>query len=152
MPTFLRSLSISPSLLVPTRKQPEQLWPVSPRQLVTMNTAGRRLETLPDLSLPLVLACMCTNLELASSCTGSVLIPVDTAGRMLETLLVLAGAWERLNIPQPLVLLTHVALTVLELARSQLEWLADGLSKALASARGPVNPFTCRCAPAAAGC
>lgn len=78
---------------------------------------------------------------------GSVLVPVETAGRLLEVLLVLAGAWESQNLPQPLVLLTHVALTVLELARSQLEWLADGLSKALAAARGPINPFTCRWGP-----
>ena len=72
------------------------------------------------------------------------LVPVETAGRLLEVVLVLAGAWESQNLGQPLVLLTHVALTVLELARSQLEWLADGLSKALAAARGPINPFTCR--------
>ena len=81
----------------------------------------------------------------ACACAGSVLVPVDTAGRLLEVLLVLAGFWESAAMKAPLVLLSHVALTVLELARSQLEWLAEGLSKSLAASSGSGNPFTCRC-------
>ena len=79
-------------------------------------------------------------------------MPVDTAGRLLEVLLLLASLWESAGMKQPLVLLSHVALTVLELARSQLEWLAEGLSKSLASAHGTANPFACRSRPCCAGC
>ena len=81
---------------------------------------------------------------------GSVLVPVDTAGRLLEVLLVLGGHWDTGAVKQPLVLLTHVALTVLELARSQLEWLAEGLSKGLASSSAG-NPYACRCVLAQCG-
>ena len=78
------------------------------------------------------------------ACAGSVLLPVDTAGRLLEVLLVLATFWESGVMKQPLALLSHVALTVLELARSQVEWLAEGLSHSLASSKGSGNPFACR--------
>ena len=86
----------------------------------------------------------------SGGCAGSVLVPVDTAGRLLEILLLLASLWESAGMKQPLVLLSHVALTVLELARSQLEWLAEGLSKSLASAHGTGNPFACRSWPCCA--
>ena len=75
--------------------------------------------------------------------SGNVLLPVDTAGRVLEILLVLDQHWTQNRLgAYPIVLVTNVAHNTLEFARSQLEWMSDSVSKAFEQARD--NAFTCR--------
>lgn len=71
---------------------------------------------------------------------GSVLIPVDAAGRLLELLLILEEAWATKSLPYPLVLLSPVAHTTLRFTRSQLEWMNESVVKLFGSKRG--NPFS----------
>eukprot|EP00884_Botryococcus_braunii_P014685 jgi/Botrbrau1/23217/Bobra.0041s0061.1 len=70
---------------------------------------------------------------------GSVLIPVDAAGRLLELLLILEEAWASKSLPYPLVLLSPVAHTTLRFTRSQLEWMNESVVKLFGTKRG--NPF-----------
>ena len=73
---------------------------------------------------------------------GDVLIPVDTAGRVLELLLLLEAHWKanaaRLR-HVPVVLLHHVAFKTLEFARSEIEWMSRDVVRAFDEARK--NPF-----------
>jgi len=73
-----------------------------------------------------------------------VLVPVDAAGRVLELLLVLEAAWAAGRPGYGLALLSPVAFNALEFAKSQLEWMAEGLTHALESRKA--NPFALRCA------
>ena len=73
---------------------------------------------------------------------GSVLIPVDAAGRVLELLLLLEGYWAEHRLPYPLVFVGPMVHTTLEFARSQLEWMNETLSKAFGHSRD--NPFALR--------
>lgn len=59
---------------------------------------------------------------------GNVLMPCDTAGRVLEILLLLDHAWAQLA-SYPLIFLSNVAGRVLTAARAQLEWLSDEILK-----------------------
>eukprot|EP00937_MAST-01D_sp_MAST-1D-sp2_P003323 g3323.t1 len=72
---------------------------------------------------------------------GNVLLPIDASGRVLELLLLLNHHWGAVDGMQlySLVLLTHVAVTALEFAKSQLEWMASSLSSQFDRTR--VNPF-----------
>lgn len=81
----------------------------------------------------------------AQGCTpaGSVLIPVDAVGRMLELVLLLDGHWAASALTYPLALLTHTGAQTLEAARSQLEWMSHALSRDFGTKRD--NPFACRC-------
>ena len=83
---------------------------------------------------------------LALSChlAGNVLVPVDAAGRVLELLLVLEAAWAGARPGYGLALLSPVAFNALEFAKSQLEWMAEGLTHSLE--RSKANPFALRCA------
>lgn len=74
--------------------------------------------------------------------TGSALVVVDTAGRVLELALLLERHWERSGLPYPLALLAPMARNVLAFAGAQLEWMADGLPRALEHSRA--NPFALR--------
>ena len=58
---------------------------------------------------------------------ADVLLPVDTAGRVLELLLVLEHAWrENKSLARfPLILLSHVAANTIEFAKSHIEWMSD---------------------------
>lgn len=73
---------------------------------------------------------------------GNVLVPVDAAGRVLELLLVLEAAWAAQRPGYALALLSPVAFNALEFAKSQLEWMAEGLTHALESRKA--NPFALR--------
>eukprot|EP00877_Chromochloris_zofingiensis_P014690 jgi/Chrzof1/9475/Cz04g04140.t1 len=73
---------------------------------------------------------------------GSVLMPVDTAGRVLELVLLLDSYWQEHRLLYPLVLLNYVAFTTLEFARSQLEWMNDAINRTFEHKRD--NPFQCR--------
>eukprot|EP00850_Spirogloea_muscicola_P007711 SM000039S14541 [mRNA] locus=s39:747754:753165:+ [translate_table: standard] len=86
---------------------------------------------------------------------GNVLLPVETAGRVLEVILHLeqaadaaAGAprpgwqgkhWAAQRLTYPLALLTHVAYNTLEFAKSSLEWMSEGIARLFESSRD--NPF-----------
>ena len=75
---------------------------------------------------------------------GNVLVPVDAAGRVLELLLVLEAAWAGARPGYGLALLSPMAFNALEFAKSQLEWMAEGLTHSLE--RSKANPFALRCA------
>ncbi|KAI8462590.1 MAG: beta-lactamase-like protein [Monoraphidium minutum] len=75
---------------------------------------------------------------------GNVLLPVDTAGRVLELLLLLDDHWGENNLRDtyPLVLLSTVGPSTLEFAQASLEWMSDGVTRAFETGRG--NPFKLR--------
>jgi cleavage and polyadenylation specificity factor subunit 2 len=58
---------------------------------------------------------------------GDVLLPVDTAGRVFELLVMLEQFWtlEKLSSHYPIVFLTNISHTTIEFAKSQLEWMSD---------------------------
>jgi len=62
---------------------------------------------------------------------GNVLMPVDTAGRVLELLLIVERHWSEHKLTYPLVFLSTMAYNTLEFAKSQLEWMNDELTRLL---------------------
>lgn len=78
-------------------------------------------------------------------CAGNVLIPSDTAGRTLELALLLEHAWKTQRLSYAVVLLTPVAYSTLEFAKSQLEWMNQDISEAFNKTR--TNPFELRYEP-----
>lgn len=62
---------------------------------------------------------------------GNVLIPTDTAGRLLEVAAVLHEAWERTSSLRSatLVVLHPLSARTLEFARSMIEWMSDEVVK-----------------------
>ena len=72
---------------------------------------------------------------------GNVLIPVDTAGRVLELLLVLDQAWKRgrFESAYPLVLLENVGFSTLEFAKTMMEYMDPDITAQFNLDR--VNPF-----------
>ena len=76
---------------------------------------------------------------------GSILMPIDTAGRVLEIMLVLEKHWAMNRLSYPLALLTPVAYNTLEFAKSQLEWMNEQVAKEFESSRDKDNPFSMRC-------
>jgi cleavage and polyadenylation specificity factor subunit 2 len=73
---------------------------------------------------------------------GSVLLPVDTAGRVFEVLLTLEGFWQYQRLGYPVYLLNHVAKSVVEFAGRMIQWGSDELSKKFADDRQ--NPYEFR--------
>eukprot|EP00775_Hariotina_reticulata_P011969 gene11969-12112_t len=78
---------------------------------------------------------------------GNVLLPVDSAGRMLEVMLVLDRMWsnwsrQKESKPYTLALLSPVASSTLHAARGLLEWMSDELQKDFNSTS--VNPLICK--------
>ena len=73
---------------------------------------------------------------------GNVLIPVDTAGRVFELLLVLEKYWSEHKLTYPLVFVGPMTLTTLDFARSSLEWMNETLVKSFGHSRD--NPFNFR--------
>eukprot|EP01112_Ceratiomyxa_fruticulosa_P013936 TRINITY_DN3952_c0_g1_i2.p1 TRINITY_DN3952_c0_g1~~TRINITY_DN3952_c0_g1_i2.p1 ORF type:complete len:765 (-),score=147.43 TRINITY_DN3952_c0_g1_i2:128-2422(-) len=72
---------------------------------------------------------------------NSVLLPTDTAGRVLELVLILEQHWaQHWNLgTYSVALLTHVSSNTIEFAKSQLEWMGDTIMQAFDSQRE--NPF-----------
>ncbi|EFC40481.1 predicted protein [Naegleria gruberi] len=72
---------------------------------------------------------------------GNVLVPIETAGRVFELMLLLEERWKR--DPQmanfELILLTNVAYRTIEFASHQLEWMSDKIMKGFDEKRE--NPF-----------
>ena len=71
---------------------------------------------------------------------GNVLIPCETAGRMLELLQLFAKHWmdNKLGLYH-LMFLSHMARNVPEFAKMQLEWMSDSLARGFYN--GKPNPF-----------
>eukprot|EP01135_Chromosphaera_perkinsii_P000762 Nk52_evm50s151 gene=Nk52_evmTU50s151 len=75
---------------------------------------------------------------------GNVLLPVDTAGRVLELCQLFDHIWgskagQGLS-AYPLILLNNVSYNVIEFAKSQLEWMSDNIMKFFETSRD--NPFS----------
>ena len=78
---------------------------------------------------------------------GSILMPVDTAGRVLELMLMLEKHWAVNRLSYPLALLSPVAYNTLEFAKSQLEWMNETVAKEFESSKDKDNPFSMRYGP-----
>ncbi|KAL6633945.1 hypothetical protein ACP70R_026616 [Stipagrostis hirtigluma subsp. patula] len=68
---------------------------------------------------------------------GSVLLPVDTAGRVLEILFILDKYWTEGM--APIYFLTNVSTSTIDYVKSFLEWMNDSFSKSFEQDRK--NPF-----------
>lgn len=73
---------------------------------------------------------------------GNVLLPVDTAGRVLELLLVLEEYWTQNNLTYPIFFLTYVASSTIDYVKSFLEWMSDSIAKSFEHTRD--NAFLLR--------
>eukprot|EP00823_Brevimastigomonas_motovehiculus_P006165 TRINITY_DN4974_c0_g1_i1.p1 TRINITY_DN4974_c0_g1~~TRINITY_DN4974_c0_g1_i1.p1 ORF type:complete len:729 (+),score=157.35 TRINITY_DN4974_c0_g1_i1:99-2285(+) len=73
---------------------------------------------------------------------GNVMLPVDSAGRVLELLLCLHQQWEyqSLHKKASLILLSNVAFYTVDFARSQIEWMSEACMKQFDQSRD--NPFS----------
>jgi cleavage and polyadenylation specificity factor subunit 2 len=71
---------------------------------------------------------------------GNVLIPCETAGRVLELFQILGKHWidNKMDMYH-LIFLSHMSYNTIEFARSQLEWMSETLSKGFYN--GKPNPF-----------
>ncbi|KAL4348539.1 hypothetical protein GQ457_17G024970 [Hibiscus cannabinus] len=73
---------------------------------------------------------------------GNVLLPVDTAGRVLELLLVLEEHWSLKSLNFPIYFLTYVSSSTIDYAKSFLEWMSDAIAKSFETSRD--NAFLLR--------
>ncbi|KAM0888196.1 hypothetical protein ACQ4PT_028531 [Festuca glaucescens] len=73
---------------------------------------------------------------------GSVLLPVDTAGRVLELLLIMEQYWAQRHLVYPIYFLTNVSTSTIDFVKSFLEWMSDSISKSFEHTRD--NAFLLR--------
>ncbi|KAK9103629.1 hypothetical protein Sjap_020883 [Stephania japonica] len=66
---------------------------------------------------------------------GNVLLPVDTAGRVLEILLILEQYWAQHHFSYPIYFLTYVSSSTIEYVKSFLEWMSDSIAKSFEHTR-----------------
>lgn len=66
---------------------------------------------------------------------GNVLLPVDTAGRVLELVLILEQYWEQHHLTYPIFFLTYVSSSTVDYAKSFLEWMSDSIAKSFEHTR-----------------
>ena len=66
---------------------------------------------------------------------GNVLIPVDSATRVLELAYLLDQLWAFHQLSFPLLLLTTDAVKTIEYAKGMLEWMGDVVTKQFATTR-----------------
>ncbi|KAL7753275.1 hypothetical protein RI367_001050 [Sorochytrium milnesiophthora] len=66
---------------------------------------------------------------------GNVLLPSDTASRVLELSYILEQYWSERRISFPIALLSHTSNRVIYHAKSMLEWFGENLTKAFSNAR-----------------
>ncbi|KAA8533716.1 hypothetical protein F0562_031233 [Nyssa sinensis] len=66
---------------------------------------------------------------------GNVLLPVDTAGRVLELLLILEQYWVQQHLTYPIFFLTYVASSTVDYVKSFLEWMSDSIAKSFEHTR-----------------
>lgn len=71
---------------------------------------------------------------------GNVLVPVDTAGRVVELGLLFDEAWTQRKVTNyPIAILHYVAFNTFDFARSMIEWMSDNVSNKFDLNRE--NPF-----------
>ncbi|OVA14042.1 Beta-lactamase-like [Macleaya cordata] len=66
---------------------------------------------------------------------GNVLLPVDTAGRVLELILILEQYWAQNHLTYPIYFLTFVASSTIDYVKSFLEWMSDSIAKSFEHTR-----------------
>ncbi|KAL1810539.1 hypothetical protein DCAR_0730244 [Daucus carota subsp. sativus] len=66
---------------------------------------------------------------------GNVLLPVDTAGRILELILILEQCWAQLHLAYPIYFLTNVSSSTIDYVKSFLEWMSDSIAKSFENSR-----------------
>ncbi|GAV60143.1 Lactamase_B domain-containing protein/RMMBL domain-containing protein/Beta-Casp domain-containing protein/CPSF100_C domain-containing protein [Cephalotus follicularis] len=66
---------------------------------------------------------------------GNVLLPVDTAGRVLELILILEEYWAHNFLNYPIFFLTYVASSTIDYVKSFLEWMSDTIAKSFETSR-----------------
>ncbi|KAJ4706015.1 Cleavage and polyadenylation specificity factor subunit 2 [Melia azedarach] len=66
---------------------------------------------------------------------GNVLLPVDTAGRVLELILILEDFWAENSLNYPIFFLTYVASSTIDYVKSFLEWMGDAITKSFETSR-----------------
>eukprot|EP00262_Sarcandra_glabra_P011101 TRINITY_DN26812_c0_g1_i1.p1 TRINITY_DN26812_c0_g1~~TRINITY_DN26812_c0_g1_i1.p1 ORF type:complete len:739 (+),score=139.59 TRINITY_DN26812_c0_g1_i1:133-2349(+) len=66
---------------------------------------------------------------------GNVLLPVDTAGRVLELILTLEQYWTQHHLTYPIFFLTNVATSTIDYVKSFLEWMSDSIAKSFEHTR-----------------
>ncbi|CAL1408288.1 unnamed protein product [Linum trigynum] len=66
---------------------------------------------------------------------GNVLLPVDTAGRALELILILEEFWAQRNLGYDIFFLTYVASSTIDYVKSFLEWMGDSIAKSFETSR-----------------
>ncbi|CAH9121693.1 unnamed protein product [Cuscuta epithymum] len=66
---------------------------------------------------------------------GKVLLPVDTAGRVLELLLLLEQHWNHKGLSYSVFFLTYVASSTIDFVKSFLEWMSDSIAKSFEDTR-----------------
>ncbi|KAG5558659.1 hypothetical protein RHGRI_008569 [Rhododendron griersonianum] len=66
---------------------------------------------------------------------GYVLQPVDTAGLVLELLLILEQYWTQHHLTYPIFFLTYVSSSTIDYVKSFLEWMSDSIAKSFEHTR-----------------
>ncbi|KAK1581082.1 hypothetical protein Q3G72_002944 [Acer saccharum] len=66
---------------------------------------------------------------------GNVLLPVDTAGRVLELILILEDYWAEQSLNYPIYFLTYVSSSTIDYVKSFLEWMGDSITKSFETSR-----------------
>lgn len=66
---------------------------------------------------------------------GNVLLPVDTAGRILELILILEQYWAQHHLTYPIFFLTYVSSSTVDYVKSFLEWMSDSIAKSFEHTR-----------------
>lgn len=66
---------------------------------------------------------------------GCVLLPVDTAGRVLELILILEQYWAQNHLNYPIYFLTYVSSSTIDYVKSFLEWMSDSIAKSFEHTR-----------------
>jgi cleavage and polyadenylation specificity factor subunit 2 len=73
---------------------------------------------------------------------GTVLVPVDSAGRSLEILQIVESHWTSNKVSYPVFFLSHQSQRVVDLAKGMLEWTSQTFAKIFEQDRS--NPFDLR--------
>ncbi|XP_077241875.1 cleavage and polyadenylation specificity factor 100 [Tasmannia lanceolata] len=66
---------------------------------------------------------------------GNVLLPVDTAGRVLELMLILEQYWTQHHLTYPIFFLNNVATSTVDYVKSFLQWMSDSIAKSFEHTR-----------------
>ncbi|VFQ80590.1 unnamed protein product [Cuscuta campestris] len=74
-------------------------------------------------------------IEKTLKANGKVLLPVDTAGRVLELILLLEQHWHHKGLSYPVFFLTYVASSTIDFVKSFLEWMGDSIAKSFEDRR-----------------